>query len=458
MRCGPPTARLPEENVILLGVRDVDAGTHLAMPLDQAGWQIIPLNGRLFLPGSNGQLIVTDGTPETSHVILTGAHQVGEDNFGIVPRVTMFNGIAYFAFDDGVHGKRLWRSDGTDGGTRMIGDGSGEPVSYIPIVAGATRVYYVAGRTLFATDGTTTHAVLDTEYTDATTTAPVAAGDTLFFAHDDGVYGREPWVSDGTAAGTHMIGNFKTEAVGSSRPANLVAVDEHHVGFVARDDSGHRAVWISDGTPAGTEQVMANLTGSTSAEDTIFTPYLVGAVDSTLLVRQRQEELWATGPASGEPRQLGSFSGLGRSQHGSASIDGHLYFLAGGSDGDAGQVWTMKTALSQPETLTGSRATLPVTIGTRRYAGQSGFQSGYLWALGDTLAQTRLVTTIDSNNGLAPIVAFQGALWTIGRQYADGKSDASLWRLSGSAGDATAIKRFNGGFGSPHLIAAGDFL
>ncbi|HEY2737981.1 MAG TPA: hypothetical protein VGK45_06215 [Thermoanaerobaculia bacterium] len=87
----------------------------------------------------------------------------------------------------------LWTSDGTIAGTRAVPAANGHPLFLLSSGFLRSRLWTaVGGKTV------------------ALTTAPVfgdlfAGAGRVYFLTDDGVHGFEPWVSDGTAAGTHLL-------------------------------------------------------------------------------------------------------------------------------------------------------------------------------------------------------------------------------------------------------------
>ena len=137
-------------------------------------------------------------------------------------------GLVYFFYDDGVHGNELWKTDGTAAGTALVKDvwpGSGSSVS-LP--------YDFA----FLND---------------------VGGKLVFFAQD-GVHGREPWVSDGTEAGTVLLDDLFPGSQGSF-PASEPAVEDRRavsggrLFFRAYRAFARLEMWTSDGNPGGTEQL-----------------------------------------------------------------------------------------------------------------------------------------------------------------------------------------------------------
>jgi ELWxxDGT repeat protein len=82
----------------------------------------------------------------------------------------------------------------------------------------------------------------------------------IFYAHNT-VDGYEPYVSDGTPAGTFMLANINPAALGNSSPSvsqnAQFRFNSKHCFFIANNGTSH-ALWRTDGTIAGTIQLTAD--------------------------------------------------------------------------------------------------------------------------------------------------------------------------------------------------------
>jgi trimeric autotransporter adhesin len=125
--------------------------------------------------------------------------------------------ISYFAADDGIHGREIWRSDGTAAGTYLFRDVN-------PGEAGSNpyEISFVNNK--------------------------------LFFAASDAAHGEELWVSDGTDAGTIRLTDVAPGPIGGG-PNQLVKIGSS-VFFMANAGGYHSPqLWKTDGTTQGTQLV-----------------------------------------------------------------------------------------------------------------------------------------------------------------------------------------------------------
>jgi ELWxxDGT repeat protein len=145
------------------------------------------------------------GTPPALHQVWT-LTPVGDEVF--------------FVASDDLHGRALWKSDGTQAGTTAVAvlDPAGTDPSY-----GVLRYErYAAVRHRF------------------------------FFVADDGKHGSELWVSDGTAAGTRLVEDVHRGAESSS--IDWLTARGRKLFFTVAGAHATR-LWKSDGTAAGTHRV-----------------------------------------------------------------------------------------------------------------------------------------------------------------------------------------------------------
>jgi ELWxxDGT repeat protein len=204
------------------------------------------------------------------------------------------DGVAYFAADDGVHGRELWRSDGTPDGTFLVCDVQQKNSGHNP--SGITNV-----------------------------------NGQIFFTANDGVVGEELWVTDGTAEGTHLVRDI---ALGSASSGPRFMIKFNGRLFFTAAANGQWSLWSSDGTAAGTSRVKDGLEIPGSA--LVGVPTKVVFADKLYFPAADTVggwELWLTdGTSAGtsvvkdlNPGSLASVSSMGNSI---VSTPGALFFSA----------------------------------------------------------------------------------------------------------------------------------
>ena len=251
------------------------AGTSILAD-DVNAMSLAVVGDRLFVSrtdeATGAELWVGEGDPT---ILLPVADiQPGAEGSDPLP-VGSFHGQYLFSADDGATGRELWASDGSLAGTREVrdirsGPEASSPGSYEPWSSPAvTRwgAFFVAddgvsGRELWISDGTEagTRRVADIHRGPAPSDPDDLAATTnrVFFFADDGVHGREPWVARGDGSGAHMLADLVTgprSSAPSRRLGRELAAIRGRVYFGATDGRHGVELWTSDGTEHGTRRV-----------------------------------------------------------------------------------------------------------------------------------------------------------------------------------------------------------
>jgi ELWxxDGT repeat protein len=200
--------------------------------------------GGLIFTGEAGPLWIADrdGARELAAV---------DAQFGASGDSAELGGALLFAGRD-AGGVELWRTDGTEPGTRRIlelapGSDGGEPFD---LVRAGGLVFFVArdgaGQALWATDGTAQGTVRLLGGVE-TFARPVALGaSVLLGAETGGAPGL--WRSDGTEAGTIVLARFAGQVPWLYAAGDAV--------YFAGDAGDGPVPWRTDGTPEGTRPVV----------------------------------------------------------------------------------------------------------------------------------------------------------------------------------------------------------
>jgi ELWxxDGT repeat protein len=264
-----------------------------------------------FASGDTGQdLWVTEGTPKSTRPLAHFAPvscTLPPEVFCDTPDVNSmaaFGDAVYFETHRPGHGAEIWRSDGSRPGTH--------PLIELPAAAGdAFDLQRIGGRWIFlASPGL--RAVFWTVDDGFTRAAPLAGCDggcpgfagslagpgpaTWLFTGEDPVHGAEPWITDGTGAGTRRLADACPGECAGIRPVYYLKdafpapSGKTYFRAYPREDADYETagdeLWITDGTPAGTHRVAGHFS------EVGFAGSL--AVFGTLRPENPAYELWRT--------------------------------------------------------------------------------------------------------------------------------------------------------------------
>ena len=398
-RAGPPRELAAMGNVVFYAAYDEDHGVEL--------WR------------SEGTLVSTrlvkDIRPGVEHSHLKG--------------LTVSGNLLFFLADDGSTGLELWRSDGTEGGTYLVKDirpgAAGRPMDPETLVATSPgKIHFAAddgvhGREMWRSDGSSfgTEMVADvlagSAGSNPASIALLRAGglgnETLVFAAEVGVAGYELWITDGTPVGTHLLKDINP-GVGNSFPYSLTAsaagLFNNLIYFVADDGVHGTELWRTDGTEFGTQLVADISAGGASSYPREITP--LGNGSNTVLFRANNnvngEELWK-GDASSASMVKDVYPGYYGSEPSEIkALNGLVYFLAADPEGFTGpELWKSDGTAGGTTKIWanpfpyGSAWTQDLQVAGQKLIFRTGL-AGLLWQSDGTSAGTEVLANLDGDD------------------------------------------------------------
>lgn len=391
------------------------------------------------------------------------------------------NGHSYFTADDGVHGRELWKTDGTSAGTKLVKDvnpgtaPSDYDYSQYDLTASGGKLFFTADggpgkRGLWESDGTSagTHFIIDVsnganDAANGTLYLPSYLTDvngTMFFAvsYYDYIntftYVNQVWKTDGTTAGTALVADLGANGYNLQQLKNV----NGKLFFTFYDFNSYTTdLYVSDGTPAGTTMVggyylnsLVNALQLTSSNGLL---YFIGDDGSGTGTKLFQSDGTVAGTyafknngitcyATSNPYDVDTF----------AIINNVLYFQGSDATGDntlykydeanpAAGVTLVKDIIpgisSYPSFMTNVNGTLFFTIGP---AGADA----ELWKSDGTDAGTVLVKDINPGgyNGYYGLTAVNDILMFA---FNDNAHGSEVWKSDGTAAGTKIVKDINPG-------------
>ncbi len=264
------TATTPGTGHELWSTDGTTAGTRVFDELG-TGASIGSFGEHVLLP--DGTLVACCWTPATGHAIYARAPGATRwtlladpwpmENGEAVEHMAVWGTECWFLANDSTPHIELWRTDGTPGGTRLAEDvalaASRRDERVHEMLGSSSGLWITAGdsdRWLWwkAAANTPSVAVADSQGPIEAWSLWGSLAGRLVFVAPSARFGLEPWISDGTVAGTIPLQDIVPGWFQSG--PKLLAVEPTRIWFSASSVNERNELWVTDGTVAGTRMVI----------------------------------------------------------------------------------------------------------------------------------------------------------------------------------------------------------
>ena len=371
---------------------------------------------------------------------------------GDMPRAALGE-VLYFVGEDAIHGRELWRSDGTAEGTALFRDFSPDLKSAPPAgLAVINNTLYLfannggGGDTyaLWQSDGTAEGTVILRDNLQEPTPWLVQHPAFYLFTEYDEQHGVELWRSDGTAEGTQLLKDINLGPESSSPVA--IAAHNGLIYFSAETTAQGYELWRTDGTTEGTIQVADINPGTGSSypnEGVVFN----GVLYFSATADETDPTLWHSDGTSAGTSEL---TGDVIEPSNFMAVGGRFFFTPFHPDYGR-ELWqsdgTAEGTTLVKDILAGSTGSFPTDLaplnGKLYFSADDGTHGDELWQSDGTEAGTLLVK--DFNTGSPTGITF-GITAAPDRLYigaTDGVYGTELWQSDGSEAGTIRLTDIN---------------
>jgi len=260
-------------NSILWRSDGTEAGTVIVGTInsayERATYERATTNRAIFF-SNDSSLWASDGTP-TGTVQLHTATVTPTAIVSLKP----IGDLLYFVANDGVHGKELWRSDGTIGGTAIVSDitpgitGTFPESSHPYLFQVGSKIVFApateppAKHALWISDGTTTGTQKLIELDGSLAPLGALGSKVIFSQAAESPAKSALWVSDGTEIGTLKLVDLEDTTFGLLQTSN----SGRHLFY---GNTSYSGLWQTDGTVTGTYRITDTVDSMTLSGDTLL--------------------------------------------------------------------------------------------------------------------------------------------------------------------------------------------